>query len=259
LRKSNGGDQPKQVQEREKVRAETELYAPIKAWLQERGYTVRGEVRGCDVAAVRDGEEWPLVVELKRRFNLSLVLQAVERLQSTPNVYIAAERTAGRGGFPLGEIRRLCRMLGIGLLTVKLYKRKPALVELHCEPGEGKGGAASPTPRAPGRRTARLLTEFHERSGDYNAGGTTGRKLVTAYREKALRIAEALREGGQLAPRHVRERTGCAKAGAILRSNVYGWYRNVSRGLYELTPAGAEALSEFSEVITAARNETATS
>lgn len=230
------------------VRAETELYEPIKRWLERQGYTVRGEVRGCDVVAVREGERLPVVVELKRRFNLSLVLQGVERLSATPHVYIAAERAEGRGAFAMSELRRMCRMLGLGLLTVKLYRRKPAFVELHCEPGEGGTpdfGAAKPG----GRRTERLLAEFRERSGDYNAGGGTGRKLVTAYREKALRCAAALQAFGPAAPRRVREAAGTDKAAGILRNNVYGWFRKVKRGVYELSPAGQAALLEYAEVL----------
>jgi len=223
--------------------AETELYAPVKRWLESRGYVVRGEVRGCDVVAVRDGEAWPVVVELKRRFNLSLFLQAVDRLATTPYVYAAAERTDRKNAFSLSDLRRMCERLGIGLVTVKLYKRKPALVEVHCEP-------AGPSAK-PGRRTDKLLAEFRERSGDYNAGGATGRKLVTAYREKALRCAEALHRYGPSPPRRVREWIASDKAASILRDNVYGWFRRVERGVYAVTPAGVAALAQFADVVAA--------
>jgi len=236
-----------------RAKAETELYAPVKRWLEGRGYAVRGEVRGCDVVAVRDGEPWPVVVELKKRFNLSLFLQAVERRAMTPYVYVAAERAERKNAFAVSELRRLCGLLGLGLLTVRLYKRKPALVEVHCEPaaeapGGGGVGLGGP-PKAPGRRTARVLDEFRERSGDYNAGGVTGRKLVTAYREKALRCAEALRAHGPLAPRRVRDLIASDMAAAILYRNVYGWFRRVERGVYALTPAGEQALAEFADVL----------
>lgn len=227
-----------------KIKAETELYAPVKRWLEDQGYVVRGEVRGCDIAAVKDGETWPVVVELKKRFNLSLFLQAVDRFSFTPYVYVAAERTTGRGSFSIAELTRFCRMLGLGLLTVKLYKRKPALVEVHCRPA---GTAAAP--KAPGRRTAKLVTELRERSGDFTPGGVTGRKLVTAYREKALRCAEALQIHGPLAPRQVRDLIGSDKAASILQRNVYGWFRRVQRGVYELTPEGEAALEAFAEVL----------
>jgi hypothetical protein len=55
--------------------AETSLYLPIKIFLESL-YAVKGEVGGCDVLAVREGEPPVLVVrELKLRFNLELVLQ----------------------------------------------------------------------------------------------------------------------------------------------------------------------------------------
>lgn len=263
-----------------RAKAESELYEPVKRWLESRGYTVRGEVRGCDVVAVREGEAWPVIVELKKRFNLSLFLQALDRLAASPCVYVAAEKRERGNAFSIGDLRRLCGMLGIGLLTVRLYKRKPAFVELHCEPaalriGEDVGSAvawsgagnsaatAAPepaaaasgtaarklTPAKPGRRTERLLKEFNGRTGDYNAGGSTGRELVTAYRERALRCAEALKEHGPLAPRQVRDLISSELAASILQRNVYGWFRRISRGVYALTPAGEKALERYADVL----------
>ncbi|HYD31748.1 MAG TPA: hypothetical protein VEB64_12975, partial [Azospirillaceae bacterium] len=59
------------------LRAESELYAPIKSFLENQGYTVRGEVAACDLVAVR-GDEPPVIVELKLKFSLPLVLQGVD-------------------------------------------------------------------------------------------------------------------------------------------------------------------------------------
>ena len=59
--------------------SEVDLYEPVKAFLTAQGYVVRGEVRGCDLVA-RRGDEKPVIVELKLRFNLALVLQGIERL-----------------------------------------------------------------------------------------------------------------------------------------------------------------------------------
>ncbi len=54
---------------RQGMPVESDLYAPVKALLEGQGYVVKGEVRGCDVVAVR-GEEPPVIVELKRVFGL---------------------------------------------------------------------------------------------------------------------------------------------------------------------------------------------
>ena len=73
---------------------ETDLYAPVKKLLEERGYTVRAEVDRCDLVAVRGGEP-PVIVELKRRFALSLVYQGIERQPShMPSIWPVAALTA---------------------------------------------------------------------------------------------------------------------------------------------------------------------
>jgi hypothetical protein len=66
---------------------ESDLYLPLKRFLELQNYEVKGEVQDCDVLAVR-GKEAPVVVELKLSLNLDVVLQAVERLSLTSKVYI---------------------------------------------------------------------------------------------------------------------------------------------------------------------------
>ena len=58
---------------------ETALYLPVKRFLENLGFTVKGEVGGCDLVAL-GGDEPPIVVvgELKLSFNLELLLQAVD-------------------------------------------------------------------------------------------------------------------------------------------------------------------------------------
>ena len=75
---------------------ETTLYQPIKNFLETRGYSVKGEIGGCDIVALSDDEP-PLVVvcELKLSFNLELILQAVDRASAGDEVWVAA-RVSGR-------------------------------------------------------------------------------------------------------------------------------------------------------------------
>ncbi|WP_339316452.1 DUF2161 family putative PD-(D/E)XK-type phosphodiesterase [Paenibacillus sp. FSL R10-2734] len=172
------------------VRHETELYAPLKVFFEKQGYSIKGEVRTCDLVGIREDLEHPLIVEMKKSFNLALLLQGVERLKLSPNVYLAVERVRDKKGAVnqrWGELSGLCRRLGLGLITVVFYKTKAPLVEVLVEPDE-----TPPTQRSNKRRRERLLYEFRERSGDYNIGGSTRVKLVTAYREKALRVALSL-------------------------------------------------------------------
>ncbi|WP_409345008.1 DUF2161 domain-containing phosphodiesterase [Paenibacillus sp. MBLB4367] len=226
------------------IQHETDLYMPVKTFLEQQGYTVRGEVKNCDLVAVR-GEEPPVIVELKKTFNLPLLIQAIDRLAHTPNVYMAVEMPDhGRAPHGLGwnDLVRLTRMLGLGLMTVRFYKSRKPRVDMMCDP-------TPYTPRKSALKTAMLLREFKERSGDYNVGGSTRRKLVTAYREKSLQLAYLLKTHGPLSTRQLREQTANPKATTMLQDNYYGWFERVERGTYKLTARGAAELGDFAHVI----------
>ncbi|GAB2698908.1 DUF2161 family putative PD-(D/E)XK-type phosphodiesterase [Paenibacillus thermoaerophilus] len=230
------------------VAAETELYEPIKRYWEALGYEVKSEVNHCDLVAVRPEAEGalPVIVELKRSFTLPLVYQGMDRQKLSPYVYLAVEkpREARRGaGKRWSDAGRLCRKLGLGLLTVTFYKTRKPFVERLVDAGEpDEGGGAR------GRAVKRLLHEFRERSGDYNIGGSARRRLVTAYREQAIAIARLLSAEGPLRPREIRERLALGKAAAILQDNYYGWFERVERGVYRLSERGAGELPQYEGV-----------
>lgn len=220
---------------------ETDLYPPIKRYLEARGYTVRGEVRDCDVVAVRGDDV--IVIELKRHFSSAVLIQAIARQQLTDSVYIAMPRPQGRGmkGKWRG-IRRLLRRLELGLIFVDVSSaRTKVSIALHPEPYEHKRTRQ-------GRRA--LLAEFHERSGDYNLGGSTRRPLVTAYREQAIQIARHLQTNGTQSPAALRAKGTSTRTTSILYRNVYGWFVREGRGQYGLSDKGARELKWFDEVVT---------
>ncbi|HEY5666427.1 MAG TPA: DUF2161 family putative PD-(D/E)XK-type phosphodiesterase [Gammaproteobacteria bacterium] len=213
---------------------ETDLYEPIKALLESQGYAVKAEVGPADVVAVRDDEP-PVIVELKTAFSLSLLHQAIERQAITDSVYVAVP--AGEGGVghkALQRNLRLCRRLGLGLITVRL--RDGHLV-IHADPLPYR-------PRKSKRRESMLLREFARREGDPNVGGSTRRGLVTAYRQDAMRCFEFLSEHGATKAALVAEGTGVPNARRILADNHYGWFRRVATGIYELDPDAPEASAE---------------
>jgi len=226
------------------IQHETELYAPIKRFFEARGYAVRGEVNHCDLVAIR-GDEPPVVVELKKSFNIPLLVQGIERLKLTSEVYVAFELpNKGRAPHRLhwDDISRLCRMLGLGVITVQFFKRKQPAVEIVSEP-------VPYTLRANKRAAGRVMQEFRERSGDYNVGGSTRQKLMTAYREKSLHCAYLLREQGPLSPRRLRDLTGHRAIADLLQKNVYHWFIRIRRGEYGLTPLGEQALAQYGHVL----------
>jgi hypothetical protein len=208
---------------------EVSLYPPVKAFLVRLGFEVKGEIRGCDVVAIRPDEPPLLVIaEMKLGLSLELLLQAVDRLRQADEVWLAVPATR-RGRDRDRRAHRLCRLLGLGLMAVNPARDS---VEILVEPGPY-------TPRPDRRKRSRLLQEFHRRQGDPEAGGSTRRKLLTAYRQQALACAAALRSG-PLRPRDLR--SIAPDAPKILSRNVYGWFERVRPGIYALAPPGHEAL-----------------
>lgn len=215
---------------------ETDLYPPIKRFLEGQGYEVKGEVGDADIVAVR-GEEPPVIVELKTSFSLALFHQAVERLKLSDTVYVAVPRKKGKA-FQT-QLRRniaMCRRLGLGLITVRMYSKS---VEAHLDPGPY-------VPRKNRQKGARLLQEFSRRVGDPMAGGSNRRgKLMTAYRQDAIRCLAHLREHGPTKAADVAKETGVDRARNIMADDHYGWFERASRGVYQITPKGVEAAGEY--------------
>ena len=214
---------------------ESDLYPPVKAFLEAQGYEVKSEIGHLDLLA-RRGTEPPVVVELKTTFSLALVLQGVERQSLFDQVYLAVP--IGPKGWPqrYKDITRLCRRLGLGLLAVRLGP--PPHVEAHLDPGPY-------APRKNIAKAARLLREFERRKGDPNTGGTTGIKRMTAYRQDAIALAAHLGTNGPSSPTAAARATGITRAASILRADHYGWFTRISRGVYDLTPQGRQMLSRL--------------
>ena len=209
---------------------ETSLYLPVKRFLETLGFEVKGEICGCDLVALR-GDNAPIVVvgELKLNFNLDLVLQGVDRTVASDEIWLAVRSSKrGRGREQDPRARRLCRLLGFGLLGVSAAGH----VQILVEPGPWR-------PRRDPQRRSKLVEEHRRRQGDPALGGGTRSPIMTAYRQQALACAAVLSAG----PRRPRDvRAAVPDAPKILLRNVYGWFVRVERGLYGLTHLGREAL-----------------
>ena len=208
---------------------ETSLYLPVKRFLESRGFTVKGEVGGCDLVALSGDASLVVIGELKLVFNLELVLQAVDRAASCDEVWIAANVSArGNGRESDPRFRNLCRRLGFGMLGVSPRGEVSIIVN-----------PISPMPRKDMRRRSRLIEEHQKRIGDPAKGGGSRQPIMTAYRQRALACAAAMADG----VRRPRDLKAIAEdAASILYNNVYGWFERAERGVYVLTKAGQEAL-----------------
>jgi hypothetical protein len=157
---------------------ETSLYLPVKRFLEGLGLEVKGEVCGCDLVALDRGTPAALVIgELKLGFTLELVLQAVDRSTVCDEVWLAVRvslRARGRESDP--RVKKLCRLLGFGLLAVS----NSGKVEVLVAPVPWR-------PRHDAKRRFKIVDEHRRRKGDPASGGST-----PAYRQQALACAAAL-------------------------------------------------------------------
>ncbi len=218
---------------------ETDLYPPVKHYLQQQGYQVRGEVNGCDIAATK-GEQL-LVVELKLGLSTTLLVQAIERQRLTDLVYVALPKPSPREWRRRWSgLQRLLRQLELGLLLVS-FTGDAGHVEVAFDPAPFQR-------RKSPKRLRAVLSEIAGRSGDFNLGGSSRRRLLTAYREQALYIAWWLSQLGPQSPKALRLRGTCDNTRDILYKNHYGWFEHPEKGLYQLSDAGREALEQHKEL-----------
>jgi len=218
---------------------EADLYAPVKAFLQTRGYEVKGEVKDCDLVAVK-ADCATVIVELKLTFSLALVLQGIDRQALSDDVYIAIHQPDNKlkrrnWRSKEADCKKLCRRLGLGLMLVQPDAGNRR-VQILLDP-------APYAPRKSKQRQTKLLTEFHSRAGDPNVGGVNKTKIVTAYRQNALRCAQLLAQHTSMSVKALRAQSGIEKTAAILQKNYYHWFERVDRGVYCLTEKGREELS----------------
>ena len=213
---------------------EVDLYPPLKAYLVKQGYEVKSEILHCDVVAVR-GDEVPLIIELKLGLNLTILLQAVDRLKMSDTIYIGVPKGLAVLKKQRKKIIKLIRMLGLGLIIID-PKARIGNIDVVCDPSDYK-------PRQIKKHKQRLLKEFQERVGDPNQGGTSTRKgITTAYRQKAIAISEYLLQNGATKASMIAKVLEEPKTRAILYDNVYGWFDRLGKGIYTLSPRGVSEI-----------------
>lgn len=216
---------------------ETELSAPVKAYLESHGYQVNCEVKDCDMVATR-GDDL-IIVELKKSVNLTLLVQATKRQSISDSVYVAVPAPTKRNRQWRGTLRVL-KMLELGLLLVE----KGAMGMIVTNQFDPISYQRKKNVRS--RRA--LLTEVANRSGDHNIAGSNKTTLMTAYRENAILIACCLSKLGPSSPKSIRDHGAGDKTTGILSANHYGWFQRVDRGVYALTDQGDLESRSFKQI-----------
>jgi len=139
----------------------------------------------------------------------------------------------------------MLKRLQLGLIVVSL-KEESSYAEVVFEP---KAFDMIKVKKQSNKKKQELIKEFDARYGDFNTGGSTRKKLMTAYREMAIHIACCLIKYGFLSPKALRQLgTDEKKTTTILNKNHYGWFENISRGLYDINDKGRQEAAEYTEL-----------
>jgi len=220
---------------------ETDLYQPIKDHLELMGFTVKGEIKNCDILAIKD--ELHIIIELKISLNITLLLQAVDRFILSDTVYIAIPKQCTIYKKQSKQVKKLLARLGVGLIIVDFQnnkKGKKQYVEIVSDPKDY-------SPRKNKKKQTALLKEFHQRIGDTQAGGSTRKSAgLTAYRQRCIRIAEYLmKSNSQASGAEINNAITEPQATAMLYQNHYGWFEKAKRGIYQLSEKGKKELKHW--------------
>jgi hypothetical protein len=215
---------------------ESDLYPVVARFFEEQGFSVKGEVCGCDLVGVNG--EAIIIAELKVTFNIKLLYQAVRRLAITDRVYAVIFKPKTRQKMSYWQMMKsLCRRLHIGLLVVDGDD-----VLVIAEPGPFSA-------KAPSKQRTKVLREFNGRRISQNTGGVTGKKLQTAYLEAAIQISVFLKEHKKLKTTEL-VALGCSeRAAKILYHNHYGWFQKTGRGEYKLKAGKATVIARENQAI----------
>ena len=220
---------------------ETELYEPVREYLDRHGYDVNAEVKHCDIVATRDDDL--IVVELKTSANMQLLIQATDRLKITKSVYVAIPHPGRNSRFR--GIQRVLRQLELGLLVVTSSPLGLRVTKVF-DPLPSQKQQLKKNRRA-------IIQEISDRSANYNVGGSNRTGLVTAYREKAILIATCLEFLGACSPKMLREYGTGDSTQSILANNHYGWFQRIDRGIYQITDQGKHDLLNYPELYAQSR------
>lgn len=213
---------------------ESDMYEPIKNILSAQGFIVRGEVKGCDIAAINGDVLW--IVEMKLSANITLIYQAMERQKATNYVFVAIPRPKKKRG-DFSSLQSLLKKLGIGLITVALDSAARQ-AEIILFPKDGKKQT---------KKTDAIKKEIFGRTTD-SIGGTTKTAINTAYRERCVRIACLIEAKGEMSAKTLVQ-LGCEKdAYSIISTNFYGWFKKIAKGTYDITDVCRNYLSDNESV-----------
>ncbi|WHY83886.1 DUF2161 family putative PD-(D/E)XK-type phosphodiesterase [Neobacillus novalis] len=223
---------------------EADLYKPIQTYFLREEYEVYGEVKDCDMAAVK-GDEL-VIIELKLTLSVDLLIQAAKRQRLTDQVYIAIPKPKYRlNSRQWTDKCHLVRRLELGLIVVSFsgMRTKAEIIFPPTPFNRRKSIGQSKLKRAA------IMKEINGRSADFNIGGSNRTKIMTAYKENSIQIACYLEKLGPLSPKALIQKGTGDKTSSILTKNYYGWFERIKRGTYVISEKGKQEVKEYPDLI----------
>lgn len=214
------------------------MFPMIKTYLIDQGYDVKAEIMHADIVAKKD--DVVTIIEMKTSLSTKLIYQGLKRMHISDLVYLAIPKPTSRilKSHSFLEKKTIVRRLELGLILVDLKKE---MIDILFDPIPYQF-------KKQHKKKKRLLKEFNLRQTALNTGGVTRTKIMTAYRELALLVVALLNDGPQTTT-YLKERTSRHKVTDILQKNYYGWFERVSRGVYQLTPEGKQAIKIYDSAL----------
>lgn len=217
---------------------EKEMYPIIKTYLEGLGFKVQAEVNDVDIMAMK--EDLVYLIEMKTDLSHTLIAQGLKRKSIGDIVYLAIPH-------PTKKVLRsslfkdkcfILKNLELGLLLVDIHQ---GILEVYLDPTSYKQKVKS-------KQKKKLLKEFGQRKMNYNVGGVTKTKILTSYRELALLTLYFLKEEAK-STKEIKGFVGNDKVLSLLQKNYYGWFVRKSRGVYETSHLGIQALSKYKTIL----------
>lgn len=220
---------------------EEDMYDLVSNYFQELGYKVNGEVKACDITALKG--DTLIILELKKNLSVQLLIQAVKRQRLGDLTYVVVPKpkkfTKNR---KFQDMLYFLKRLSLGLI---FCDPSQDLLEVIQHPQDFDMMKSKKVSK---KHRDRLIKEIQGRQTNLNKGGSRGKKLMTAYREDCIKILWLASRQEYIAPKDG-VRLGIAKSPSILRDNYYGWFQRIARGRYAITETGEGALNEYAELL----------
>ncbi|MEN8905832.1 MAG: DUF2161 family putative PD-(D/E)XK-type phosphodiesterase [Clostridiales bacterium] len=231
---------------------EEDFYKPVSEYFKKKGFEIRGELGHCDVFGIKDDKI--LVIELKKGLTIDLILQATKRQKIADEVYVCIPKPRIKfGNKRWRDIYYLLKRLELGLIFVS-RNEKNILVDVILEP---KVFDIKKSKSLNKKNREKLLKEFKGRSFDDNIGGSRGRKIMTAYKELALKISFHIKDNGPASALELSKNGFDKKTTySILYNNYYKWFNKIGFGLYDISEEGILELEKYKEYFSSSKGYT---